>query len=149
MQILTENLGAFSSTAKAVGVALVTEDVAASTGSVKFAAEVDQFWGFHVVSDEEIFPNMTVHSVPTRSLSQIRVRRSSLVPFCVLYCVLQPLVCFELRSPFPGNIERQVSPMLAISIALALKAHALVVSALKMRSLVHYWLAPRPLPGKQ
>jgi hypothetical protein len=92
VQILTENLGAFSSTAKAVGVALVTEDVAASTGSVKFAAEVDQFWGFHVVTDEEIFPNMTVHSVPTRSLSQIRVRCSSLVPFCVLYNVLQPRV---------------------------------------------------------
>lgn len=73
LQVLTENLATFKSTATAVGVALVTEEVAASGGTVNFAAEKEQYWGFHVVADEEIFPNMTVHKVPTRSLSQIRV----------------------------------------------------------------------------
>lgn len=74
MQILTENLAAFNATATAVGVALVTEEVAASGGTVSFAAEKDQFWGFHIVPDNAVFSsNVTVHKVPTRSLSQIRV----------------------------------------------------------------------------
>lgn len=79
--MLTQNLAMFNSTATPVGFALVPEDVAATGETVNFAAEKDQFWGFHVVGNEEIFPNMTVHRVPTRSLSQIRVRSCSLMPW--------------------------------------------------------------------
>ena len=77
MQILRKNLALFNSTASALGVALVPDEVAGRGGTVNFAAEKDQFWGFHVLEEGEKFDdttNMTVHQVPTKSLSQIRAR---------------------------------------------------------------------------
>ena len=73
-----------------MGVALVSTEVAARGGTVNFAAEKDQFWGFHVLEDGEVLnasnsTNVTVHEVPTRSLLQIRVRMQSFTNYKLQY----------------------------------------------------------------
>lgn len=72
LQILEENVAVLGNGVKTVGAALAPQHLAGS--SVNFVGRQDQYWGFRVLPDDQLKPDMLVHKVPTKSLNDIKVQ---------------------------------------------------------------------------
>lgn len=70
-----------------VGAALVSEEVAASGANITFSGAKDEFWGFHVIHGDDPGAQYDTFDVPTRSLSQIKVRGQLNTTALCVYCV--------------------------------------------------------------
>lgn len=70
LEILEENVAVLGDGIKTVGAALAPQHLAGS--SVNFVGRKDQYWGFRVLPDDQLKPDMLVHKVPTKSLNDIK-----------------------------------------------------------------------------
>ena len=74
IQVLEANVAMLGGLITPVGAALVNEETAASGANITFSGAKDQFWGFRVIHGDDPVPQHTTFEVPTRSLTQIKVR---------------------------------------------------------------------------
>lgn len=74
LQILEENLADLGDGVTVVGAALAPQNLAEEGGTVNFVGKEENYWGFRVLPDDALTPNMTVHKVPTKSLADVKVR---------------------------------------------------------------------------
>ena len=72
--MLEENVRGLGDGVRVVGAALAPQQLAMQGQAVNFVGKKDDFWGFRVLPEEDLTPDMTVHKVPTKSLADVKVR---------------------------------------------------------------------------